>query len=49
MGNDQLAESIDEVLKTLDNYEVPEPITVNVETDEDRKFWLMMKLHGYIE
>ena len=45
---EELKKAFDEALHMLDNYEVPQPITVNIETEEDRNFWFNMMLHGHI-
>ena len=47
--NNDFMKAFDEALNMLDNYEVPQPITVNIETEEDQKFWFWMRYFGYVK
>ena len=47
--NNDFMKAFDEALHMLDNYEMPQPITVNIETEEDQKFWFWMRYFGYVK
>ena len=43
-----LADKIAEMSRSLDDTHMPKTFTVNIKTEEERKFWTWMILYGWV-